>query len=204
MGFAVGDITGHGIQAALLMASARAVLRSHAESEFDDLGSMFADINTHLVRDTGDERFLTMFYGVIDADDRTLRWVSGGHDPALWFRYGNAADPTVGLDNDGLVLGVLEEVPYATAGPITLSPGDIIAVGTDGIWEACNPAGEDFGRDRFWQVDRRQRRKDQPRDLRRRRRRRDRPSAPAPLKPTTSHSWSSKWLSKCPMIGRRG
>ena len=43
-------------------------------------------------------------------------------------------------------------MPYQTAGPITLQPGDIIAVGTDGIWEAANAAGEDFGRDRFWKV----------------------------------------------------
>lgn len=147
---AVGDVTGHGIGAALLMASARAVLRSHAATHGDDLGKMFEDINVHLVRDTGETRFFTLFYGLLDPKGRTLRWISAGHDPAIWIH--GATGRIEELSSDGMVLGVLEDVRYRGAGPITLSPGDVIAVGTDGIWEARNSAGEMFGRERMIDV----------------------------------------------------
>ncbi|MBN1942815.1 MAG: SpoIIE family protein phosphatase [Phycisphaerae bacterium] len=151
VGIAVGDITGHGIGAALLMASARAVLRSHVATHGDDLGKMFEDINVHLVRDTGDERFLTLFYGLLDAKHRTLRWVSGGHDPAVWL-HGATGQIEELQTGGGMVLGVLEDVPYKGSGPITLEPGDILAVGTDGIWEAKNSAGDMFTRRRMFDV----------------------------------------------------
>ncbi|MBN1556306.1 MAG: SpoIIE family protein phosphatase [Phycisphaerae bacterium] len=146
----VGDITGHGIGAALLMASARAVLRSHVATHGDDLGRMFEDINAHLVRDTGETRFLTLFYGVLDVNERTLRWVSGGHDPAVWL-HGNTGELEE-LEATGMVLGVIEDVEYEGSGPITLQKGDIIAVGTDGIWEAKNADGEMFTRERMFDL----------------------------------------------------
>jgi phosphoserine phosphatase RsbU/P len=147
LGLAIGDITGHGIAAALLMASARAVLRSHATQYDTKLAEMFADLNRHLVRDTGDERFLTLFYGVLEAGSRKLWYASGGHDPAVWCR---AATGSVELlDNTGPLMGAIEGLTFEQAGPVTLEPGDVLAVGTDGIWEARNPAGELFERERF-------------------------------------------------------
>lgn len=150
LGLAIGDITGHGIAAALLMASARAVLRSHATQYDTKLAEMFADLNRHLVRDTGDERFLTLFYGVLEAGTRNLWYASAGHDPAVWF---HAADRSVELlDNTGPLMGAIEGLAFEQAGPVTLQPGDVLAVGTDGIWEARNPAGELFERERFVQT----------------------------------------------------
>lgn len=150
LGVTVGDITGHGIGAALLMASARAVLRSHVATHGEDLGKMFEDINGHLVRDTGEARFLTLFYGLLDAHARTLRWVSGGHDPAVWLhgKTGRIEE----LEATGMVLGVLEDTEYEGSGPITLDSGDILAVGTDGIWEAKNTTGDMFTRRRMFDL----------------------------------------------------
>ena len=150
LGIAVGDVTGHGIGAALLMASARAVLRSHAARHGADLGDLFGALNRHLVRDTGDDRFLTLFYGVLDAPARSLTWTSAGHDPPLWLR--RAAGAIEELPNQGIPLGILEDAAYAPSGPVTLAAGDVVLVGTDGIWEAANDADEQFGKDRLREI----------------------------------------------------
>lgn len=147
LGIAVGDVTGHGIGAALLMASARGVLRSHAGRHGGDLGELFVALNSHLMRDTGDERFMTLFYGVLDADARSLEWTSAGHDPAFWLR--RSSGRIEELPNSGIPLGVLDEAAYTPPGSVTIESGDIVLIGTDGIWEAANPAGELFGKPRL-------------------------------------------------------
>ena len=147
LGIAVGDVSGHGIEAALLMASARGVLRSHAGLLGTDLAKLFAAMNRHLTRDSGDERFMTLFYAVLDAEARTLRWTSAGHDPALWLR--RSTGEIEELPNTGMALGVLEEADFAQAGPVRIDPGDTVLIGTDGIWETRNPAGEFFGKQRL-------------------------------------------------------
>jgi sigma-B regulation protein RsbU (phosphoserine phosphatase) len=147
LGVAVGDVTGHGIGAALLMVSARGALRSHAGSHGGDLTELFRIVNAHLVRDTGNERFMTLFYGMLDSATSTLRWTSAGHDPAMWLRRGTGQIEE--LSNTGIPLGVLEETTYEPAGPVSLQSGDIVLIGTDGIWEARNPTGEQFGKHRL-------------------------------------------------------
>ena len=146
-GIAVGDVSGHGIGAALLMASARAVLRSHVEHHGRDLAALFAAVNNHLVRDTGDERFVTLFYGILDAPNRSFSWTSGGHDPALLLS-GSTMQITE-LKSAGLALGVIDGAQYGQGGPVQLGPGDVILIGTDGIWETRNADGERFGKERL-------------------------------------------------------
>ncbi len=150
LGIAVGDVTGHGIGAALLMASARGVLRSHAGRHGGDLSELFSVLNTHLVRDTGETRFMTLFYGVLDANNRSLMWTSGGHDPAIWLR--RSMGKIEELPNTGVPLGILEDATFERVEPVTLEAGDIVAIGTDGIWEAANAAGDMFGKDRMREV----------------------------------------------------
>jgi len=150
VGIAVGDVTGHGIGAALLMASARAVLRSHAGRHGGDLGDLFGALNRHLVRDTGDDRFVTLFYGALDAASRSLTWTSAGHDPPLWLR--RASGRIEELPNTGIPLGILEDAAYEGCGPVTLEAGDVVLIGTDGIWEAANAADEQFGKDRLREI----------------------------------------------------
>jgi sigma-B regulation protein RsbU (phosphoserine phosphatase) len=150
VGLALGDITGHGIGAALLMASARGVLRSHAIGYTGDLGKLFADINGHLVRDTGDDRFLTLFYGVVEGPGGGLSYASGGHDPAAWWHAASRSFEE--LPNTGMMLGAFPEAEYQQAGPFELKSGDIVAIGTDGIWEAMNTDNEMFDKQRYYDI----------------------------------------------------
>ena len=132
------------------MASARAVLRSHAGRYGGNLSELFAALNEHLYHDTGDDRFITLFVGLLDGPDRSLTWASGGHDPALWLRRADGRFEE--LPNTGVPLGILEGACFEQAGPVTIQGGDIIVIGTDGIWEAMNPEQEQFGKDRLRQV----------------------------------------------------
>jgi sigma-B regulation protein RsbU (phosphoserine phosphatase) len=150
LGIAVGDVTGHGIAAALLMASARGALRSHAGRHGGNLDELFRALNLHLVRDTGEGLFMTLFYGILDAETRSLCWTSAGHDPAFWLhrRSGKIEE----LPNTGIPLGVVEETAFEQAGPVVLGSGDVVLVGTDGIWEARNAADEMFGKQRLCEL----------------------------------------------------
>ncbi|KPK76994.1 MAG: hypothetical protein AMJ79_04830 [Phycisphaerae bacterium SM23_30] len=148
IGLTVGDITGHGLGAAFLMASARGVLRSDAVRRGTDLPRLFGDLNSHLVRDLEEGRFMTLFYAILDDKDRTLIWASAGHDPALWYHKDSGQFEE--LPNTGLPLGVLPEASFEQGGPVTFQSGDILLVGTDGIWEAINSSYEMFGKQRFY------------------------------------------------------
>lgn len=147
LGLAVGDVTGHGIGAGLLMASARGILRAHAGRSSSDLPTLFSALNHQLARDVGDGRFMTLFYGVLDARDRSLRWGSAGHGPVFLFRSRSGAVEE--LETTGIPLGILAAGTWEGAGPIALEGGDILFVGTDGLWEARNLAGEAFGPERL-------------------------------------------------------
>jgi sigma-B regulation protein RsbU (phosphoserine phosphatase) len=150
LGIAVGDVSGHGIGAALLMASARGVIRSHATRFSANLDTLFEMLNKHLLQDTGDSQFLTLFYGVLDASQNTLIWSSAGHDPGLWMK--KRSGEIHELPNTGMPLGISEDAAYEQAGPITLEAGDLILVGTDGIRETRNPNREMFGEERLHRI----------------------------------------------------
>ncbi len=149
LGLAVGDVTGHGIGAALVMTTVRGVLRSQAGRHGTDLVQLFNDLNLHLARDTQDEFFMTLFYGVLDGASRTFHWISGGHGPVFWFRGSGQIEE---LPSSGIPLGIIEGTPFETPVPTVLAPGDIVLIGTDGIWEASNPTGEMYGCARLCRV----------------------------------------------------
>src|SRR5262249_18429536 len=142
---ALGDVMGHGVAAALVMAGVRAVLRDRAGP--GGLAPLISRLNRLLAADHGGDRFMTMHLSVIDADARTMRWVSAGHDPAIL--YDPTADRFEEVGDGDLPLGVMDdtEVTEHTYGP--LQAGQIILVGTDGVWEMPNAAGEQFGKDRL-------------------------------------------------------
>ncbi len=147
LGLAVGDVSGHGISAALLMASARGVLRSNAERLGAEPGRLLGELNRHLAADTDDERFMTLFYGVLEEEHRTLLWSSAGHGPVLLCRRARRAVEE--LPATGVPLGIMAGSDYPTSGPVRLEPGDILLVGTDGIWETREPGGSMFGTERL-------------------------------------------------------
>jgi sigma-B regulation protein RsbU (phosphoserine phosphatase) len=147
LGLAVGDVSGHGVPAALLMTTARALLRQRAENG-GSLGAVVGDANRMLSEDVRlSGRFMTLFMFAVDLESHTARWVRAGHDPALV--YLPATDSFSELSGDtGLPLGVdgdweyIEETTY-------LEPGTIVLIGTDGIWEATNSAGTMYGKERL-------------------------------------------------------
>lgn len=148
---ALGDVMGHGIAAALMMATARGVLRSQARTQ-GSLGRLLTHLNQHIVADTRGDRFMTMFLGVIDVPTMTLRWASAGHDQPLLY------DPQQGLltemdpEGGGVPLGVMESEEYHEQTYTGLRPGQIMLIGTDGLWESKNLAGEEFGKERVGQA----------------------------------------------------
>ncbi|MFP4588035.1 MAG: SpoIIE family protein phosphatase [Desulfohalobiaceae bacterium] len=146
LGIAVGDVSGHGLGVALLMASARGVIRSHAARFNSDLGNLFEMLNRHLLRDTGDGRFLTLFYGLLDAGKNSLIWSSAGHEPGLWLQ--REKGRIVELPSTGMPLGISSQARHEQAGPIQLQEGDIVLLGTDGIRETRNQNREMFGMER--------------------------------------------------------
>ncbi len=142
---ALGDVSGHGVGTALVMATARAMLHALAMRHGSDLNSLFSELNSSLCRDTEDTYFMTMFYGVLDCEQATLEWISAGHAPLFLYR---SSGEIHHLDSSGIPLGVMEHSTFEAAEPIVFDPGDILLACSDGVWECTNPDGEMFGTER--------------------------------------------------------
>ncbi|QDV34152.1 SpoIIE family protein phosphatase [Tautonia plasticadhaerens] len=123
----LGDVMGHGVAAALLMATARGILRSRA-AETGSLGELLTHVNRQLEADTGGERFMTMILMVVDVRRGTIRWSSAGHDEPIL--YDPEADRFAELPEiNGLPLGVMDDSTYGEASLDGLAPGRILLVG---------------------------------------------------------------------------
>ena len=141
---AIGDVSGHGIPSALLMASVRAFLRQRSVLG-GGLDRIIADVNrqlTQAVEDSG--QFVTLFYLVFDRADRSFQWVRAGHDPAVL--YDPRVDAFQSLTGKGAALGIDDEVHFEESARKEAEGGQIILLGTDGVWETRNSRGEMFGR----------------------------------------------------------
>ncbi|MGD9238540.1 MAG: SpoIIE family protein phosphatase [Desulfobacterales bacterium] len=142
----VGDVTGHGISSALLMASARAYLRQRTSLP-GSLSQMITDVNRQLTVDVADSNsFMTLFCLRIDRKPPLLTWVRAGHDPAILYDAGK--DVFEELKGEGIPLGADGSWVYAQSTKAGSLKEQIILIGTDGIWEASNPDGEMFGKNR--------------------------------------------------------
>lgn len=143
---AMGDVVGHGIGSALVMAGARGVLRSRT-SECRHVGELMTHLNDQLVPDLSGTQFLTMLLLHIDPDDGSVHWSNAGHDPAIIY------DPSTGEFSEtgrgSIPLGIEGELKYEELpfGPVRA--GQVIVLGTDGVWETANSDGEFFGKDRL-------------------------------------------------------
>jgi sigma-B regulation protein RsbU (phosphoserine phosphatase) len=141
----VGDVSGHGIAAGLLMATARALIRSRS-AQPGDLSQIVTEVNRNLTLDVYETgRFTTLFYLVVDPLKQLLKWVRAGHDAALL--YDPANDSFENLYGSGLALGLDETYQYEENEWKGLAKGQIIYIGTDGIWETFNPEGKLFGKE---------------------------------------------------------
>jgi len=140
---ALADISGKGISAALLMASLQAALRSQLlapGAESMSTAELVARLNTHLVRNTGDDRFATFFIAVYDCATRRLRYTNAGHLPGLLISNGTAKH----LDKGGMVLGVMEDYLYEEDA-VHVPPNALLVQYSDGLIEPENAYGEEFG-----------------------------------------------------------
>ena len=141
--FALGDISGKGISAALLMASLQAALRSQLltpGSEQMSTAELVGRLNKHLVRNTGEDRFATFLLAVYDIATRKLRYSNAGHLPGFLLSDGKSQH----LDLGGMVLGILEDYPYQE-GVVDVPPDSVFITYSDGLVEPENAYGEEFG-----------------------------------------------------------
>lgn len=147
---AVGDVVGHGVGAALLMATTRALLRGRI-TKGGSLSQVMNDVNRLLCLDSKDSgSFVTMFVFMVDLKKKELRWVRAGHDPAMV--YHPDKNSFIELYGDGLVLGLDKDWCYAENIYPNVQEGTVLLIGTDGIWEAENKTGERFGKKRVEKV----------------------------------------------------
>jgi len=145
----VGDVSDHGIQSALLMATARSALHQRW-SLSGSIAHILSDVNRQLVRDVEQSGyFMTLFYTEIDKQNRCVRWVNAGHDPAIL--YDPHTDAFDELGGHNVPLGIDTKIKYEELRR-EIAKGQILVVGTDGIWESRNIKGEMFGKDKFKEV----------------------------------------------------
>jgi sigma-B regulation protein RsbU (phosphoserine phosphatase) len=143
----IADVVGKGISAALLMANVQASVRAFA-TETASPAYVCSRINSVLCANIATGKFVTLFYGILDARSRILQYTNAGHlRPILIGNNGNVER----LENDGALLGVFPDWKYETS-TVELDPGDLLMAFTDGITEAMDPDGEEFGEERLIQV----------------------------------------------------
>lgn len=144
IGIAIGDVSGHGISSALLMAAVRSSLRQRSSLP-GSAADIIADVNHQLFGDMeASGQFVTLFYLRLDPSASHLEYVRAGHDPAIF--YDPDTDTFEPLEGPGIALGVDKDWPFHLQTRTGLKSGQIIFLGTDGIWEARNPQGEMFGK----------------------------------------------------------
>ena len=145
VGLVIGDISGKGIAAALLMANLQANLRSQCASALDQPQRLLRSVNQLFYENTTDSAYATLFFAEYDDKVQRLRYANCGHLSALLLRNDNSLER---LNSTGTVLGLFKEWDCSIA-ESQISPGDILALYTDGITESFNAAGEEFGEERL-------------------------------------------------------
>ncbi|HXG94177.1 MAG TPA: GAF domain-containing SpoIIE family protein phosphatase [Blastocatellia bacterium] len=143
----VADVSGKGLAAALIMVTFRAYIHATIINEFA-MRVVMARVNRLVYEATNGERFITTFYGLIDPETRRLLYINAGHNPPLLLR---ADGMSRLLEQGGLPLGVFDDSRYSEA-VVDFEPGDILVMYTDGVVEARNARGEDFGLRRLEQA----------------------------------------------------
>jgi sigma-B regulation protein RsbU (phosphoserine phosphatase) len=142
---AVGDVAGHGVPAAMLMATARGILQSRCR-EPGNLADLLTHLNNLLVEDTGGDGFMTMLLMTVDATRKEMRWATAGHEvPVI---YDPDSDKFIELKSTGIVLGLEKNNIYTEERFTDVKSGQIYLALTDGLWETFNKDGNMFGMDR--------------------------------------------------------
>jgi sigma-B regulation protein RsbU (phosphoserine phosphatase) len=145
----VGDVSGHGIGSALIMAETRAYLHAFVTIESNP-GEILAKVNRELAADADHERFVTLTLARLDPQNVSLEYASAGHIPG--YVINNSGQVSITMNRTGLPLGIFHDSRFSSSGKIELSPGDVLVFLTDGITEAAAPDNTEFGSDRVVQV----------------------------------------------------
>jgi phosphoserine phosphatase RsbU/P len=155
IGVVVGDVAGHGIGAALIMATVRSLLRSRV-TQPGTLSQVITDVNRLLCLDTSNSMsFMTLFFMLADRLNQKINWVRAGHDPAII--YDASTDSFRELRGSGIALGVDETLSFHEYEYAGWTDDQIIVIGTDGIWETVDDQGEMYGKERLLDLIRRHR-----------------------------------------------
>jgi sigma-B regulation protein RsbU (phosphoserine phosphatase) len=157
LAIAVADISGKGMSAALLMANVQAALRSDVlryrngqpgiRQEQIDTAEIVSHLNLHLFRNTSDERYATVFFGVYDTVTRQLHYTNAGHLPPIYISGGKVRR----LETGGMVVGLFNDVPFEQ-GAVEIEHGGMLVAYSDGLIEPENVYGEEFGTERLIEV----------------------------------------------------
>jgi serine phosphatase RsbU (regulator of sigma subunit) len=141
-GIVIADASGHGLGPALVITQTRAYLRAFALTE-EDIGRSIALVNRRLAEDVGDDYFVTLFLARLDTRTRSFLYTSAGHTPG--FLFDASGHVKMVLESTGLPLAVFPDGNFPIAPAITLEPGDLLLLLTDGAVEACAPDDTAFG-----------------------------------------------------------
>jgi len=145
LGILVADVSGKGVPAALFMALSRIVVRVNALWHRNPAKAIY-DSNNIITRDSKSGMFVTLFFGILSETDRTLTYVNAGHNPPVVFR--SLTETLEELMPTGIVLGAVENREYFSR-TLSIGPGDVIVLYTDGVTESINSMEELFGEDRL-------------------------------------------------------
>lgn len=144
---ALGDVSGKGPSAALLMSSLHAAVHAHSDVH-NSLSKTIGAVNRYLVDSTPANRFVTLFYAALDPKDGSLAFLNAGHNPPLIVHAGGTMEQ---LAAGGLPLGIMANADFRE-GKTKLHPGDVLVIYSDGVSEAVNPKGEEFGPTRLYET----------------------------------------------------
>jgi sigma-B regulation protein RsbU (phosphoserine phosphatase) len=148
LGIAIGDVSGKGIAAALMMASLQASLRGQTIKPCATLSEMIQHINRLVYEASASNRYATFYYAQFDPATRVLRYVNAGHNPPILYRKNGDAGQIIRLEEGGTVVGLFPDFPYCEAS-LELDYGDLLVAFTDGISEAMTSDEEEFGEERL-------------------------------------------------------
>ncbi len=147
MSVCIGDVSGKGLTAAMLMANLHAIVRSQSVSN-PTPSECVRQTNRLIFESSNDEMFITLFYGLLNLKEKSFAYTNGGHNLPMFFPAGK---PMKTLDTEGLVIGVDRNSKYSM-NKILFSPGDVLVMYTDGISEAFNAEEELYGEERLMAV----------------------------------------------------
>jgi sigma-B regulation protein RsbU (phosphoserine phosphatase) len=140
IGMVIGDVSGKGVPAAMLMSSLQAVFKNVAVRDKMEPGDVIAELNDYLCGNAKTEQFATFFYGILDLNTATFTFCNAGHCPAMVIK----RDYVDRLGEGGMILGIRPEWPYRE-GTVRIDPGDLLCLYTDGVTEQKNEQGAEFG-----------------------------------------------------------